>query len=89
MVPPGIIPVEQMIEVMTDLELSDAASKLDILPENYKFRRDRIYLDVLGAHQTDTASFHKSLRFYTANPELLLKVYEGVEQKIAAIPVPE
>lgn len=80
--PAAVLPTEKMIEIITDLQLADAAYKLEMLPEGYKNQPQKYYVEILRTHQTDSAIYNLSLVYYAENPQLLKKIYTGVEKNI-------
>jgi hypothetical protein len=71
-----------MVAILTDMQLADAASRERLLPEDYLKDPKRWYLDIMQAHQTDTATFSASLRFYVQDPEKLSKIYDEVNNNL-------
>ena len=71
-----------MTAIITDLQLADAAYKLDMLPIVYKNHPEKYYLEILTENQTDSATYMRSMRYYAENPKLLKKIYLGVEKNI-------
>lgn len=70
-VPKDVLPFDKMAEVMTDVQLADAASREHLLPQKYSERHELWLFDILNKHKTDTATYFRSLRFYSENIELL------------------
>lgn len=79
---PDVLPIDKMSDIITDIQLADAAYKLELLPEKYKDQPQQYYLEILNYHQTDTATYNKSMRYYAENPILLKKIYMKVEKNI-------
>lgn len=85
-VPADILKPAAMEDLLLDLELAGAAGKIDLLPENYTYRKDKIFLDLINSHNTDTIQFRKSLEYYIAHPKLYEKIYNGVVKRLEEIP---
>ncbi len=77
-----ILSIEKMADIITDIQLLDAAYKLDLLPDDYKSQPQKYYLEILEYHQTDSMIYNKSMQFYAENPMLLKKIYQKVENNI-------
>lgn len=74
-----------MEDLLLDLELAGAAGKIELLPENYTYRKDKVFIDLIASHQTDTAQFRKSLEYYIAHPKLYEKIYNSVVKRLEEI----
>ena len=80
--PADVLSTEKMTDIITDLQLADVAYKLELLPEVYKNQPQKYYLEILSAHQTDSATYNRSMIYYAENPQLLKKIYIGVEKNL-------
>lgn len=80
--PTNVLPTEKMTGIMTDLQLTDAAYKLELLPDTYKNQPQKYYIEILTIHQTDSATYNRSLIYYAENPKLLKNIYIEVEKNI-------
>jgi hypothetical protein len=78
-----VLSQQEMVDIITDIQLADAAYKLDMLPATYKNQPQKYYLEILASHQTDSAMYNRSLHFYAENPLLLKKIYKTVEKNIS------
>lgn len=68
-----------MVEVITDLQLIEAAHKSITLGSKVqKPMRDTSYTIVFNKHQTDVATFDSSLRVYTKHPALFSEIMDEV-----------
>lgn len=79
---PDVLSMDKMSDIITDIQLADAAYKLELLPEKYKDQPEQYYLEILNYHQTDTAAYNKSMKYYAENPILLKKIYLKVEKNL-------
>jgi len=77
-IPDGVLPLTQMADVLTDIELADAAARENLLPEKYTERQELWLFDVLEKHQTDTATYFRSLQFYSEHTELMDSLYARI-----------
>lgn len=80
--PSDILSTNKMTSIITDLQLADAAYKLDMLPVAYKGQPQKYYLEILASHQTDSTAYNKSMQYYAENPKLLKIIYSGVEKNV-------
>jgi hypothetical protein len=80
--PKDVLTPDKMSDIITDLQLADAAYKLDMLPAAYKNHPEKYYLEILASHQTDSATYNRSLKFYAGEPKLLKLIYKKVEINI-------
>lgn len=71
-----------MVLILTDLQLAESASRLQLLPEDYLKNPDKWYIEVMNAHKTDTTIFSKSLNYYSAHPTQLSKIYQEVNKNL-------
>lgn len=78
----NILSVKKMTEIITDLQLADAAYKLELLPDTYKGQPQKYFLEILSSHQTDSATYNKSMIYYAENPKQLKSIYSAVEKNI-------
>ncbi len=81
-----VLSMDKMAAIITDIQLADAAYKMDLLPETYKNTPEKYYLEILATHQTDSATYNKSFLYYSENPILLKKIYLKVEKNISGTP---
>ena len=77
-----VLATDKMTEIITDLQLADAAYKLDMLPSQYKNHPEKYYVEILAIHQTDSITYMRSIQYYAENPKLLKKIYMDVEKNI-------
>ena len=78
-VPNGIIPENNMIQIIAKLHIVDAT--ISVKHFNLRKNNKRIakyYNYVLKKYGYDRAQFNKSVRFYSDNPERFDKMYDKV-----------
>ena len=81
--PDGILSQEQMVDVITDLQMVEAAHKsLTLSSKIQKPMRDTSYTIVFNKHHTDVNTFDSSLRAYTKHPTLFSEIMEEVELRL-------
>lgn len=81
-VPKNVLSEEKMVAIIADLQLADAAYKLAMLPDNYHAQPEKYFLEILANHQVDSATYHRSMRYYAQDPGKLNKIYLKVEKSI-------
>lgn len=84
--PSNVLSTDKMTEIITELQLADAAYKLEMLPSTYKGHPEKYYLEILATHQTDSTIYNRSMHYYAENPNLLKKIYIAVEKNIKQKP---
>jgi len=80
--PAGVLSTEKMVDIITDLQLADAAYKLDMLPSSYKGSPQKYFVEVLANHQTDSATYNRSMLYYAEHPKSLKKIYTEVGKRL-------
>jgi len=80
--PKNLLSRKQLIEVLYDFHLVDAASKHSIIANN---RNNKIkhaqYKGILEHHKISKGQFDSTIDYYISIPEELKVIYEKVEQK--------
>jgi hypothetical protein len=81
--PAGILSEGQMVEVITDLQLLDAAQKKIIMPGMQALAMmDTTYTIVYNKHNTNVVQFDSSMRVYSQHPKIFSNIMEQVAQKL-------
>ena len=81
--PEGILSQEEMVEVITDIQLINAAQKnIPIAGNKMKAMQDTSYAIIFSHHGTDYAQFDSSLRSYSRVPEVMGAIMEQVAEQI-------
>ncbi len=77
-IPENILKQKEMTAVLTDIHIAQAAigNKLYNDSSNYKMNDYLAY--ILKQHKIEREVFLMSLKFYSANPEILHEVYDSV-----------
>lgn len=83
--PEGIIPEAQMIELLTDVHLTDGSLySVPQVPDSlYKYGTAR-YAALFKRHKTSSKVFAESLKYYTTKPVQLVGMYDRVSKNIQA-----
>lgn len=82
--PGDVLPEDKMAEVLTEIHLAEAkAGKLGITSSDsttliYKRLESQIY----KKHKIDTATYFRSYRYYSSNPDKMADVYKQVAEKL-------
>lgn len=84
--PQGILSPEQMKAILVDVHLAKGARTQQLLPDKLTKNPDRVLLEITRAHNTDTAAFQDSYRYYVARPEQFKKIYEEVISALETAP---
>jgi hypothetical protein len=81
--PADVIKEPQMIKLLTDIHLVDG--QLYAVPQQpdslYKYGAKK-YIAVFKKYHTTDASFKKSLKYYSTQPELIQAMYDTIQKKI-------
>ena len=75
-IPTGILSKEKMVAVITDLHIAEAAINLNLLTA------DSLY-NIYEKNKITKAQYDSSFKYYTMNPDLLLKIYDEVLNEIS------
>jgi hypothetical protein len=84
-VPEGVLKKPQMISLLTDLHLTDGqVYTVPQVPDSmYKYTSEK-YKALFKRHHTTDAVFKKSLKYYTAQPEVIMDMYDKIEATLKA-----
>ena len=81
--PDGILTKSQMVDVISDMQLMEAAHRsLTLSSKIQNPMRDTSYTIVFNKHHTDVATFDSSLHVYTKHPKLFSEIMDEVEVKL-------
>lgn len=77
--PAGILEHDPMVSLLTDIHIVDGRTyRLDQNQDSlYKNATGR-YMLLFKQHHTDSLQFRKSLKYYSANPDVLTAIYDDV-----------
>ena len=80
--PEGVIENTKMISLLTDIHLIDSYFSSSGRYDSTSQPVNNYYRVVFKKYDTDSVQFQKSLRYYSANPDVLDTMYHQVLQKI-------
>lgn len=84
--PQGILTPDQMKVILVDIHLAKGARSQQLLPDNLMKNPETVLVEITQAHQTDTATFQASYRYYVARPEQFQKIYKQVITTLETMP---
>ncbi len=80
----GVINRDEMVNLLVDVHIVDGSLAMQPNADSlYKAGTGR-YLLVFKQHQTDSAQFKRSMKYYATQPEIMLKIYDNVNKKLQA-----
>ncbi|MGB0881477.1 MAG: DUF4296 domain-containing protein [Vicingaceae bacterium] len=80
-IPAGIIPKEEMITVMTEIELTQALIKLKTSTQD-TINEQQLFEEVYADFDISEDQFNNSLAFYCKDPKLLRDMYNKVIENL-------
>ena len=81
--PDGILTQEQMVNVITDAQMLEAAQKAISQPsKERKLMRDTNYIIVFNRYETTPEQFDSSLKVYSLYPKMMKEILEEVAENI-------
>lgn len=84
--PANAIEEEKFVQILKDIHLVDAASKLNLIEGNHiNETRNAQFLGVLELHQTSLADLDSTLMYYAKMPEEYEILYEKVIAELKAL----
>lgn len=82
-IPKNLIPEEELISILADIHIMDAASKQNIIDNNHKIKiKHEQFLGVLQFHNVSKDQFDSTISYHKDNPTYFLKIYEKVENTL-------
>ena len=79
-VPDGVIAKDEMIELLVEIELTQALVKLNSFEE--AIDEQQLYDEVFTSFNTSQDDFNNSMEFYCKDPKLLMDMYSKVIEKL-------
>jgi putative heme degradation protein len=80
----GVIDRDMMVRLLVDVHIVDGSLSMQPNTDSlYKVGTGR-YLFLFKQYHTDSAQFKKSMRYYTTQPETMLKIYDDVNKILQA-----
>ncbi|MBI33847.1 MAG: hypothetical protein CMP67_00605 [Flavobacteriales bacterium] len=78
-----IIPEEQLILMLCDFHIIDAAAKQGVISNNRNnLVRHKHYKSILKKHQIERVKFDSTIIYYSLRPEKNIKLYQKVEAEL-------
>ncbi|MBK8847793.1 MAG: DUF4296 domain-containing protein [Bacteroidetes bacterium] len=82
-IPPDILKQEQMVALLKDLQMAEAAISLrNQDTTNARSLAPGVYKFVFEKHKITPAQFENNMSFYTSHPVLMHKVYQEVSDEL-------
>lgn len=82
-VPRNIVQPNEMQKVLVEIHLTDAYIATLPSQDSAKKIASMYYNGIYKKYDTDSAQYNKSLNYYYTNPEVFLKIYEGVSKELS------
>jgi len=80
---PDGLPMHQVAEILTDIHIVNGSLyNVSNQPDSVLKHGMGLYLEVFKIHHTDSATFRKSLQYYSTRPDLLDIIYTGVSTRL-------
>ncbi|WP_175404095.1 DUF4296 domain-containing protein [Mucilaginibacter sp. PPCGB 2223] len=80
---PGGLTMPQTAEVLTDIHIVNGSLyNISNQPDSILKHGMGLYSDVFKLHHTDSATFRRSLLYYSQHPDVLYVIYEGVQRRL-------
>lgn len=81
--PKPLLTMPQTAEVLTDIHIVNGSLyNIANQPDSILKHGMGLYLDVFKINHTDSATFRKSLQYYSLHPDVLYVIYEGVAKRL-------
>jgi len=78
-IPDGVLPVEKMVLVMADVQITEAAMMYRNSNGDFTDNKAPAYYQfIFSKHKISEKVFRDSFKFYSDKPELMDKIYEEV-----------
>ncbi len=81
-VPANVLPREKMIEIMVEVNITEAALNLNYLNDS-KVRDTKEYEDVFKRKKVSKEQYDESLKYYTEHPDDLIQMYDEVLNELS------
>jgi len=81
--PKPLLTMPQTAQVLTDIHIVNGSLyNVANQPDSILKHGMGLYLDVFKINHTDSATFRKSLQYYSLHPDVLVVIYEGVTRRL-------
>ena len=82
-VPSDLLQLHEMAALLADIHIVDGSlANVPALPDSLAKHGMGLYLAVFKAHNTDSTTFKKSLDYYAGHPDLMNRVYTGINVRL-------
>lgn len=81
-VPKNIVQPNEMQKILVDIHLTDAYITSLPTQDSAKKIASMYYNGIYKKYNIDSAKYNKSLNYYYTNPEVFLKIYDGVYEQL-------
>jgi hypothetical protein len=81
--PEGVLSKEKMIKVLTAVHIAEAEQQQRVLDQLASPSDTFSFQDVFKKQQINRAEYENSMKFYSANPELLDQIYDEVINELS------
>jgi hypothetical protein len=82
-IPDDVIQLHEMAALLTDIHIVDGSlTGVPQIPDSIAKHGLGLYLAVIKFHNTDTATFKKSMKFYSKRPDLMNALYAGIDGRL-------
>ncbi|MBK7038515.1 MAG: DUF4296 domain-containing protein [Bacteroidetes bacterium] len=82
-VPDSVLPIENMIIVLTDIQLAESwvnINKTDTIPKDERLKI--YYAQIFDIHETNVRKYQSSYNYYANEPVLMNYIYQKVTEKL-------
>jgi hypothetical protein len=83
--PPGVIPKDQMTEILIDIHVAEAqVSHLNLRSyDSMQVAYNGFERDIFQKYRVDSTSYNQSYQYYLRNPKLMEEIYTAVVDSLA------
>lgn len=83
-IPADILPQEQMVKIMIDIQLMEGAFATKNIPHDTAiFLYQQYEKDLFRKHNIADSTYRKSFSYYTSRPQLMDKMYEMIVDSLS------
>ncbi|MDB5156644.1 MAG: hypothetical protein JWR50_1351 [Mucilaginibacter sp.] len=80
----GVIQQDKMVRLLTDVHIVDGTLASQPNMDSLYTQGMGKYMYLFEQYHTDSAQFRKSVKYYAAHPDVLLKMYDAITKRIQA-----
>src|SRR5690606_16985440 len=82
-VPEDVVPQAQMEAILLDMHLADG-QLASMMADSARVYRDAYYKAIFDRYAIDSATFERSIEFYSTRPGTMKTLYIGIEKQLEA-----